>query len=89
MLFRSQPAVRSNYFVVVVENLLTIFYPSDIEILADIFVIKALQMLKSAQDDDGIWREWKAICTALAGRMSRRKERRNSYLCLIKSSHSL
>ena len=52
-------------------------------------MIKALQVLKSAQNHDGIRREWKTIGTALAGWMRGWNKRRDSYLCLVKRTHSL
>ena len=70
-------------------NLLTIFYPDNIQVLTDVFVIKILQDLKSTQDHDGIWSEGQTVRATQARRVRRWKKCRNSYLCLIQRPHSL
>ena len=74
-------------FQILFSQLLTMFDPDDIKILTDVLVIKILQALKSPHDHDGIWSEWKTICTALICRMRARKERRDSYLRLTQGTH--
>ena len=70
-------------------NLLTIFYPDNIQVLTDVFVIKILQDLKSTQDHDGIWSQGQTVRATQARRVRRWKKCRNSYLRLIQRPHSL
>ena len=82
-------AFRRTFLYCWVVNLLTIFYPDNIQVLTDVFVIKILQDLKSTQDHNGIWSQGQTVRATQARRVRRWKKCRNSYLRLIQRPHSL